>query len=337
MTSITSTHSITRLAPSPTGALHLGNALTFLVNWALACQHGWMVRMRIENLDGPRVRPGTAEQALTVLEWLGVDWQPPVLYQRNDLQPYHDALMALYEQAMIYPSTHTRREVEASLSAPQRGEHEVIFPEHLRPGEHERPPHCPPPRLSDQWQDQSQANQDHVNTAWRVLVTDEPIQFNDERLGGQQVNLQATIGDFIIANRMGLPAYQLAVVVDDARQGITDVVRGEDLLDSTARQLHLYRLLDLTPPKRWWHLPLVIGEDGRRLAKRHGDTRLSTYRDQQQVTCERIVGLLAYWAGVTSSPVEMDAATFAQRFDLGKLPKDSIVFTREHQAWLLSK
>ena len=161
------------------------------------------------------------------------------------------------------------------------------------------------------------------------------VAFDDRFHGRQSVDVHEQVGDFIVASKAGLPAYQLAVVVDDARQGVTQVVRGDDLLRSTGRQLLLYRLLGLTPEPTYTHLPLVLGPDGRRLAKRHGDTRLDTYR-KRGVRPQRIIGLLAWWCGITKHPTEMDAAAFAQAFDLGTLGQDPVTFTEENEAWLLA-
>ena len=123
-----------------------------------------------------------------------------------------------------------------------------------------------------------------------------------------------------------------AVVVDDARQGVTDVVRGNDLLPSAARQTLLYEALGLNAP-RWWHLPLVLGNDGQRLAKRHGDTKIATYRDQG-VTAERVIGLLAFWCGVCDSRTEMSATDFLDAFSLARLGSESVIFTQEDDTWL---
>jgi glutamyl-tRNA synthetase len=192
------------------------------------------------------------------------------------------------------------------------------------------------------------------------------VEFDDEFKGPQSIDPSASVGDFVVWTRRGQPSYQLAVVVDDARQGVTHVVRGDDLLDSAARQLVLYRALsephaeawgpvapatgsaDLSEPhtKSWGpvapatgsaepsylHLPLVRGSDGKRLAKRHGDTRLDSYR-AAGVPAERIVGLVASWCGL-GPPRPMTAAEFAAGLRLDKVPPHDIVFTREHHAWL---
>lgn len=326
---------VTRLAPSPTGALHLGNARTFLINWALAKQHGWVVRFRMDDLDGPRIKPESVRQAIDTLAWLGMDWQEPILYQAADLNPYHDALMKLYNKGVIYLSFHSRKDIEQALSAPHADDHELRFPLELRPPADQRPPHGPRPDLADPGGD---ALTQIADGSWRLMAPDEDIAFDDGVLGPQRVNVQRTVGDFIVARRSRLPAYQLAVVVDDARQGVTDIVRGDDLLTSTARQLLLYRLLELEPPRRHWHLPLVLGEDGRRLAKRHGDTRLHTYQAEHHVDPQRIIGLIASWSGVGNpcKPEPMSASQFAQRFDIAALPHEPVTFTSEHHQWLLA-
>ena len=141
------------------------------------------------------------------------------------------------------------------------------------------------------------------------------------------------VGDFVGWTKRATPSYQLAVIVDDARQGITDVVRGDDLLSSAARQTLLYGALDLKPPK-WWHLPLVVGPDGRRLAKRHGDTRLTAYQEAG-VPASRIIGLLASWSGICDKPTEMTAEEFKDGLILDSLDRGQVVFRQEHHRWLL--
>lgn len=163
------------------------------------------------------------------------------------------------------------------------------------------------------------------------------MAFDDEFVGHQSIPVQQQVGDFVIQSKANLPSYQLAVVVDDARQGVTDVVRGDDLIRSAGRQLWLYRFLAEvleTGPPRYWHLPLVVGEDGRRLAKRHGDRRISYYREQG-VGPERIIGLIARWCGVAGERTAMTAEQFRDGFDLSKLPRETAIFTQEDHAWLL--
>jgi glutamyl-tRNA synthetase len=311
---------LTRLAPSPTGALHLGNARTFLVNWALARQRGWRIAMRIEDLDGPRVKPEAAAEAIDVLSWLGLDRDEGPTYQRHDLAPYRAALETLAAQGAIYPCRCTRREIEAAaLSAPHLGDHELRYPGTCRPGQ--IMPY-PPKALDD------------PTTAWRLRVPDGVTTFTDAFVGVHEHDIQATTGDFLVATKEGLPSYQLAVVIDDARQHVTHIVRGDDLLASTHRQRILQQFLGLPPIDQYIHLPLVVGADGRRLAKRHGDTRIGYYRNLG-VTSERIFGLLGQWCGLDARR-EMSASEFTQSFDFRRLPRERIVFTPEDEAWLLA-
>lgn len=312
------TDRVTRLAPSPTGALHLGNMRTFLINWAAARQAGWGIVLRIEDLDGPRVKAEASQQAIDVLQWLGMDWDGQTIYQSHDLSPYEIALDTLSRQGLTYPCPATRSEILAAASAPNEGDHEQRYPGLYRPV-----PGKNLPRISEE-----------ADTAIRVIVPDGEIGFVDELLGPQAVNVQQQVGDFIVQTKAGLPSYQLAVVVDDARQGVTDIVRGDDLLRSSARQVLLQRSLDLGSPPRYFHVPLVYGEDGHRLAKRHGDTRAAMYREYG-IRPERLVGLLAWWCGFVGSRNELSAAEFLAAFDWAKLSPDSITFSPEDHQWLM--
>lgn len=273
--------------------------------------------MRIEDLDTPRVKPGADRQAIEDLRWLGLDWDEGPYTQKADLSPYHTALDQLKRDGLVYPCTCTRREIDEAQSAPHRDGNESRYPGTCR--------HRMASDLTDQ------------TIAWRVKVPDEAITFDDAFAGRYTLNVQQDVGDFVVATKVGLPAYQLAVVVDDVRQGVTQVVRGDDLLPSAARQVWLYHMLgwhDRIPTLT--HLPLVVGRDGRRLAKRHGDTRLSSYRETD-IPHERIVGLLASWSGIVNKPEPMSAHQFAQRFDLSRLSHQPVVFTEQDEQWLLRK
>jgi glutamyl-tRNA synthetase len=312
----------TRLAPSPTGALHLGNVRTFLVNWALARQQGWQIVLRIDDLDGPRIKAGASAEAIDVLAWLGLDWDEGPYYQRSELASYRAALERLAAQGDVYPCRCTRREIEAaSLSAPHGDEHELRYPGTCRPGDQGKNPPLAPP-----------CEGGGSRTAWRFVAPEGATMFVDQFAGPHEHDVQSTTGDFLVATKEGLPSYQLAVVVDDARQGIDRIVRGDDLLASTHRQQLLQARLGVERTARHYHLPLVVGADGRRLAKRHGDTRASTYR-QLGVAPERLVGLVAEWCGLGPRG-DMPATAFAQRFDLAKLPRTPIIFTPADDAWL---
>lgn len=315
----------TRLAPSPTGALHLGNARTFLVTWALARQQNMRVVLRIEDLDTPRVKPGVLDLTVDLLAWLGMDWDQGPIVQSRDLQHHRDAMQRLVAGGHAFPDARTRKELEelaSAQSAPNEGSHELVFPASLRPA-----------TLPQTFHDDA--------PAWRFMTPAQPVTFADAFLGPKITNPATTIGDFIIWTRRdaavpGQPAYQLAVVVDDARQGITHVIRGDDLVESTGRQLLLYRALGLPNEPSYLHLPLVRGSDGRRLAKRHGDTRLDTYRDRG-VSAQRVIGLVAYWCGLTKQRQAMSAHELRDALRLSTIPQGSITFTAEDDAWLLAK
>lgn len=307
----------TRLAPSPTGALHLGNARTFLINWALARRCGWRIVLRIEDLDSPRIKPGAIEATIDILRWLGIDWDEGPIIQSHDLAPYRAAMTTLARVSLAYPSELSRTEIEAAASAPQEGMHETPFPASLRP-----------PLLPREF--------DREDTNWRFVVAPGTVDFHDTFAGPQRLDPAATIGDFVIWTKRAQPSYQLAVVVDDARQGITHIVRGNDLLDSAARQLLLYRALDLSLEPTYTHLPLVRGQDGKRLAKRHGDTRIESYR-ASGVPPDRIIGLIAAWSGIIPLPESMTAPAFADLFDLNTMSRSDVTFTPENDAWIQGK
>jgi glutamyl-tRNA synthetase len=311
----------TRLAPSPTGALHLGNARTFLVNYALARQSGWRIVMRMEDLDGPRVKPESVAQGLEVCSWLGMTWDGPIIYQSDRHGLYERALGGLIERGLAYPCRCTRKDIELAGGAPHDEDHITVYPGTCRPMD---PSAVPPPPG------------DGADVAWRVRVSDEPIRFADAFAGEQEFVLSRTCGDFVIFRKQGLAAYQLAVVVDDAQAGVDAIVRGDDLIESAARQIYLRRLLGYEGDVRWFHLPLVLGPDGRRLAKRHGDTRLAGYRDAGTPP-QRVIGLIARWCGLTENREEMDVDTFVERFDIDAVPRQPITFTDADEAFLGGK
>lgn len=307
---------ITRLAPSPTGALHLGNARTFVVNWILARRRGWRIVMRIEDLDGPRVKPEAIEQTLETLRWLGLDWDSEPTIQSNHLEPHAAAMDTLANAAMAYPCELTRTEIAAAASAPHAGD---AAPAHVT---------RPRPLAPSQFENRQ--------TNWRFTTPDRRFTIDDAFAGSTTHNPAEEAGDFAIWTKRGMPSYQLAVVVDDARQGVTQVVRGDDLLPSAARQMLLYHALGLAPIPTYTHLPLVLGPDGRRLAKRHGDSRLTTYQEQG-VPVERILGLLAHWTLPGQPRTPIDLAEFTGRLDLDTMPRGAARFTPEDDAWLLGR
>jgi glutamyl-tRNA synthetase len=307
----------TRLAPSPTGALHLGNARTFLINWLLARLGGWQISLRIEDLDGPRVKSGADKQAMDDLQWLGLTWDNGPIYQSTRTELYRAAIHQLLLSQMAYPCICSRREAESASSAPHAEDGAAIYPGTCRG------------RFTSIEQARRESGRDPV---LRLRASQRIIEFMDQFAGPTRVDV-GDLGDFVIAKSDGTPAYHLAVVVDDADMDVTDVVRGDDLLESAARQYLLYEALGLTQKiPRWWHLPLVIGADGLRLAKRHGDTRLAHYR-ALGVRPARMLALLGRWCGIDCKD-ETSLDELLETFDLDRVQRRSIIFGGDDDAWL---
>ncbi|MFO0815041.1 MAG: tRNA glutamyl-Q(34) synthetase GluQRS [Gemmatales bacterium] len=296
-----------RLAPSPTGGQHLGNARTYLLAWLSArCQSGKII-LRMEDIDSPRIKGDAAEQAIDDLRWLGLDWDIGPIVQSTRLRHYQAALDELKAKELVYPCTCTRKDIEQAASAP-----------HL---EHELPPY---PGLCA-----------HRSVADAALITDKPFawRFRSTTVPGFEDVFAGWItprpeygGDFVVWKNNNTPAYQLAVVVDDVEMGVTEVIRGDDLIPSTPRQLQLYRALGKQPP-RFSHIPLVTGTDGRRLAKRHGDARLASYR-AQGVSAEQVLGYLAMSCGWQRTPAPTTLTELLKQFTWDTVP---------HQAWVVDE
>ncbi len=305
---------LTRLAPSPTGALHLGNVRTFLINWLLARQNGWEILLRIEDLDGPRIKQGADLQAIQDLQWLGFDWDRGPVHQSNRLPLYAQTTQRLIDAGQAYPCVCSRKEVESAASAPHAEDGAAVYPETCR----------------DRFKTIDEARQaSGREPAIRFRVLDGPVEFLDGFADRQVFDVRRQLGDFVIAKADGTPAYQLAVVIDDAAMGITDIVRGDDLIDSTPRQILLYRALGLPEEiQRYYHLPLVVGPDGRRLAKRHGDTRISFYRERG-VPSSNLLRLLARWIGIPESAAFDTPRDLLPHFRLDLVPRRPIVFSDE--------
>jgi glutamyl-tRNA synthetase len=308
-----------RLAPSPTGALHLGNARTFLLNWLAVRAAGGSLPLRIEDLDGPRVKPGAAALALEDLRWLGLGWDGEPLLQSSRAAAHAAALDLLRQRGLVYPCVCTRREVETSRSAPQEGDAGTPYPGTCRG------------RFPDAEAARAATGRE---PAWRFAVPeDREVAFEDGFRGPVRDVPARSSGDFVVAKRTGEAAYQLAVVVDDAFQGVDLVVRGDDLLPSTPLQILLHEALGLAPP-RYVHLPLVRGSDGRRLAKRHGDTRVARYRGAGAPP-ERVIGLLASWSGLGPLREVSAAGLAAGGFAWARVPRGDVLFSDEDGRRLL--
>jgi len=285
-----------RLAPSPTGVLHLGNARTFLLAWLSVRAQGGVLRLRVEDIDGPRLKAGAEASALEDLAWLGLDWDGDVVRQSQRLPLYEDAAQRLVAAGRAYPCVCTRREVEDAASAPHEGGATAEGP--VYPG-----------TCRGRFDSLDAARRaTGRDAALRFCVDVAEVPFEDGFCGAQR---GAVAGDFVIQKRDGGPAYQLAVVVDDAAQGVSEVVRADDLLPSTPRQLLLYEALELAPP-RFVHVPLVVGEDGRRLAKRHGDTSLGHFRSTG-VRAQQVLGYLAWSLGLQPDRSETTVIDLLER------------------------
>jgi glutamyl-tRNA synthetase len=297
-----------RLAPSPTGAQHIGNARTYLLAWLSLRSRSGRVILRIEDIDSPRIKPGAAQQAVDDLRWLGLDWDEGPYVQTQRIAHYQSAFAQLQRQELVYPCTCTRSDVEAAASAPHVGQEGPIYPgtcaAHTA-ADAEKLPGRP--------------------FAWRLRTTDRQRQFVDRFAGPQTCNVARELGDFVVCKSDGSPAYQLAVVVDDHAMGISEVLRGDDLLPSAFRQLELYDAFGQAPPQ-FAHVPLVVGPDGRRLAKRHGDTRIATLREQG-VRPEQLIGFLAHSCGLRPTAQPCHAADLIADFDLARLPPRPLEFT----------
>ena len=250
-----------RFAPSPSGRLHLGNLACSLLAWLSAKSQGGRIVLRIEDLDAARCPRVYADQLEEDLRWLGLVWDeggsdggPNGPYYQSECAPiYLESYHKLEEMGLVYPCFCSRAQLHAA-SAPHTSDGNVVYPGTCR--------NLTPAQIAEKSRTKA--------PAWRVKVPDEEVTFTDLCMGEHRENLLTGCGDFYLRRADGVFAYQLAVVVDDARMGITQVVRGADLLSSTARQIYLYRLLGLTPPA-FAHCPLLLDVDGRRLSKRDGD------------------------------------------------------------------
>jgi glutamyl-tRNA synthetase len=304
-----------RFAPSPTGALHLGNARTALLAWLHARAAGGAFVMRVEDLDFGRVRPGVMETQLDELRWLGLDWDegpdvggphaPYVQSERTDR--YEAALRRLAERGHLFACTCSRREILAAASAPHAGEEGPAYPGTCRP----RAVPADAPSLT-----RFAAGE----AALRFHAPAGEVCFDDGVQGRACFHPAHDTGDFVVRRKDGVAAYQLAVVVDDAAMGITDVVRGGDLLGSTARQLLLFRALGLPEP-RYAHVPLLLGADGERLAKRHGAVSLGELRGAG-VAPEVVVGWLASTCGLATPGDQARPAALVPRFAGTRIPAE---------------
>lgn len=292
-----------RWAPSPTGWLHVGNARTALAAWLSVRAAGGTFAWRLEDLDPPRIVPGAAEAAMEDLAWLGLDWDegpdvggPHAPYRQSERSElYRRALAHLVEIERLFPCRHSRKELAEIASAPHGHDGSPPYPKSLRPRE----------LPSDWFHKLEKPDPGDPGAALRFLVDDAPVTFRDRVFGEITERVDETVGDFVLRRRDGLCAYQLAVVVDDLAMDVTEVVRGSDLLGSTARQIQLFKSLrgvvgrGDTPV--WGHVPLVLNAEGEKLSKRDRGLTLRSLRTSG-ARPETLVGWLGWSLGLLDEP-----------------------------------
>lgn len=290
-----------RFAPSPSGRMHLGNVFSALLAWLSAKSAGGEVLLRMEDLDPARSREEYAEAIMDDFRWLGLNWD-----RRSENQSCRrDAYLAAMERlkGLLYPCYCTRDQLHAA-AAPHASDGRVLYPGTCR-------------KLTE-----TQRAKMKKAPSLRLRVPGETIVFDDGLQGRQSMDLSAEWGDFIVRRADGVAAYQLAVVVDDGGQGVTQVVRGRDLLSSTPAQIYLYKLLELPIPQ-FYHVPMLLAPDGRRLSKRDRDLDLGVLR--RHWSPEKLIGLLAFQCGLIPAWEPVSAAELTAEFSWEKVRKNDIV------------
>lgn len=317
-----------RYAPSPTGLIHVGNARTALVAWLSVRSRGGAFVWRLEDLDPPRVVPGMAEAAMEDLRWLGLDWDegPDVGGPHG---PYVQSLRsALYEEAVdrlaaagrLFPCRRSRKDLQTLASAPHGPEGGAPYPAAFRPE-----------RLDPDWLDRLRSTE-KPDAALRFLVHDRPVDWTDRIQGLRTERVDRTVGDFVLKRRDGLWAYQLAVVVDDLLMEIDEVVRGADLLESTARQIQLIEALGGRPPA-YAHVPLVVNAQGEKLSKRDAGLTLRSLREAG-VRPEALVGYLGWTLGMLDRPEPCAASDLVGRFSWERIGTETWMLPEDLRASL---
>ena len=298
-----------RFAPSPTGRMHLGNVYSALLSWlSVRSQDGAWV-LRIEDLDPQRSRREFALQLEADLRWLGLDWDEYyVQSERGEIYTHY--LNLLGQKCLTYPCYCTRADIMAT-QAPHESDGRIVYAGT-----------CRPKHLEDAWLNVD-AHPSGRKPATRIIVPDEDICFIDAHYGEQSVNLARHCGDFVLRRADGAWAYQLAVVVDDALMGITEVVRGRDLLLSAPQQIYLYRLLGFEVPT-FCHLPLLCNLAGQRLCKRDKSLDLGEIRKAGHLP-EAVIGKLAFYAGIIDHTEPVSAQELVSEFSWDKVPMEDIL------------
>ncbi len=303
-----------RWAPSPTGSLHLGNARTALVAWLAARSAGGTFVWRTEDLDEARCEPALADEMMTDLRWLGIDWDegPKIggpygpYVQSGRHGRYYEALERLYNDGSLYPCRVSRRDLAEIATAPHG--RTPSFPEELRPD-----------TLDPQWWDKTRAGTSDAAVRFRV---DPGVETFDDLLAGRQSqDVAVHVGDFVLLRRDGVFAYQLAVVADDIAMRITDVVRGADLLESTGRQIRLCRALG-GDTMRYGHVPIVYDHHGEKLSKRHQHLTIASLRENA-VEPTAVIGYLAYSLAILPEPRPLTARELVPGFSWSDISTES--------------
>lgn len=294
-----------RFAPSPSGRMHLGNVCSAMLAWLSVRSAGGEMLLRMEDLDPRRCRPAYVEQLRDDLRWLGLDWDREQTPQSRRTGAYADAFAQLEEKGLVYPCYCSRADLHAA-SAPHAADGRLVYAGTCR-------------HLTEQ-----QRREMRKAPAWRLAAPDREISFADGLQGVVRENLARDCGDFIIRRADGVYAYQLAVVADDAAGGVTQVVRGRDLLDSTPRQLYLYELLGAVAPS-FYHVPLLLASDGRRLSKRERDLDLGALR--LRYTPERLLGYLAGLCGLIPAGETASARELAACFRWENVRQTDVILT----------
>lgn len=270
----------------------------------------------MEDLDAPRLVPGAADAILSDLEWLGLDWDGQVVVQSSRLDVLDAAVRRLVDRGLAYPCVCTRGDLQTAASAPQAGVVEPRYPGTCR----------------GKFASLSEAERTSGKPAGlRFLVPEGPVEFVDGFAGPQSFDVGEEVGDFLIARKGGSPSYQVAVVVDDSTDDVTEVVRGDDLLPSTARQILLQRALGIASPG-WWHVPLVVDDKGRRLAKRADDVSLDELR-RRGVDPRAIVGWAARVSGVADAR-RVTASEVAAMFSFDRVSRKPVAVPNDTNAFV---
>lgn len=316
-----------RLAPSPTGYLHLGNAWAFLLAWLSARATGGTIVLRMEDIDPERSQPEYHTAILEDLSWLGLDWDygpnaDPKLgpYSQSERGDIYAAILELLDKAgLTYPCFCSRKELRMLATAPHIGDTGAPYPGTCR-------------NLTQEQCEERLACGRHACV--RLRCSQEPITFIDAIQGAQHFLLSQCGGDFALRRSDGVVAYQLAVTADDALMGITQVVRGRDILPSTPRQIALLQILGYTPPQ-YAHLPLLLDAQGDRMAKRHKSIALRALR-RMGAEPQRVIGLLGHKAGILAQRQPALPQDLLPAFDVANLPTKDICITNEDLAFLVS-